>query len=129
MAKLQKMSHNLPVRSEQTSRARFKKAKVKMRGIGAENIAILYKIDVDNGRFGITDAANCKFTHPVSKKPLPEYTYQRLAERMVSNWSTSPEHNQIMLLREAGRMGAAASFRHGGTLCGRFYITQTFAGK
>lgn len=129
MARLNKMSHNLPIKTEQTAKIRFKKAKVKMRGIGAENLALLFKFDVDNGPFGITNSSLCQFTHSKTKQPLQEYTYLRLAKRMVANWSTSPEHNKIMLLKKAGRMGGAATFIKGGTLCGRFYISQTFAGK
>lgn len=129
MAKLNKLSHTLPVKGQKTMSDRFKKNKIALRGVGAENISTLFKIDVANGPFGIKNASKCQFTDASTKKILPEYTYERLAKRVVKNWSNSKSHNKNLLLKKAGRMGAAATFTSGDTLCGTYYITQTFAGK
>jgi uncharacterized protein YkwD len=129
MAQLQKLSHTLPVRGEKSMSNRFRKYNVKIRGVGAENIATLFKIDVDSGPFGIKNAAACQFTDSVTREPLPEYTYARLAKRVVSNWASSRTHDKNMLMKKVGRMGSAAFFTNGKTLCGTYYITQTLAGK
>jgi uncharacterized protein YkwD len=129
MARLQRMSHVLPVNGSQTMKQRFSAANVRVKKVRAENIAVEYRLAFGTGVFLIHDAGRCQFTYRASGKPIPQHSYGSLARSVVQRWYDSKGHRANILNRHATRVGSAAWFStEGSAPCGSYYISQDFAG-
>ncbi len=129
MARLEQLSHELPVFGAGTLKQRFSKAKVKVKRMRAENIGTEFRMVIASRMFITDDAKSCRLRYYDSRKPVPQHSYGSLARSMVQRWHESKGHRAIMLSRDARRMGAAARFTSGGEApCGTYYLAQDFAG-
>lgn len=129
MARLQRLSHELPVSGARTVKQRFSKAKVKAKRVRAENIGTEFRMVIGSRMFLTDDAKTCRFRYFDTRKSVPQHSYGSLAQSIVQRWHTSKGHRAIMLNRNVTRVGAAARFTPGGKApCGTYYLAQDFAG-
>jgi uncharacterized protein YkwD len=129
MARLEELSHELPVFGARTVKQRFSTAKVKVKRVRAENIGTEFRMVIGSRMFITDDAKACRLRYYDSRKPVPQHSYGSLAQSMVQRWNGSKEHRAIMLNRNIRRVGAAARFTSGGDApCGTYYLAQDFAG-
>lgn len=129
MAKLNKLSHVLPVSGAKTMKQRFKTANVMVKKIFAENIGTEFRMALDMRVFLTDDAANCRLRFQDTRQPVPHHSYGSLAQSMVERWYNSKKHRANMLNTKINRVGAAARFTSRGPApCGTYYLTQNFAG-
>ncbi len=129
MARLEQLSHELPISGARTVKQRFSTAKVKVKRVRAENIGTEFRMVIGSRMFITDDAKSCRLRYYDNRKPVPQHSYGSLAQSMVQRWHGSKEHRSIMLNRNVSRMGAAARFTSGGKApCGTYYLAQDFAG-
>lgn len=129
MARLEQLSHELPVSGARTVKQRFGTAKVKVKRVRAENIGTEFRMALGSRVFLTDDAKTCRFRYSDSRKPVPQHSYGSLARSMVQRWHESKGHRAIMLNSQVERVGAAARFTPGGSApCGTYYLSQDFAG-
>lgn len=129
MARLNRLSHTLPISGERTLRQRFSAADVDVKKIRAENVGTEYRMAFGTDVFMINDAPNCKFTNRETLKPIPVHSYGSLAHSLVKNLWNSSSHRKNILNRKASRVGSAAEFTIAGHApCGTYFVSQDFAG-
>lgn len=129
MARLNRLSHELPVSGAQTLKQRFGRANVKVKRVRAENIGTEFRMALASRMFLTDDAKTCRFRYFDNRERVPQHSYGSLAQSMVVRWYESKGHRANILNRSVKRMGAAARFTSGGDApCGTFYLTQAFAG-
>ena len=129
MARLEKLSHELPVSGARTVKQRFSTAKVKVKRVRAENIGTEFRMVIGSRMFITDDAKSCRLRYYDSREPVPQHSYGSLAQSMVQRWHGSKQHRSVMMDRNIRRMGAAARFTSGGEApCGTYYLAQDFAG-
>lgn len=126
MAQTGRLSHTSTVAGQQRLKGRFRSNGVSFR-TGAENIAAWERFQFAGGSFQILDAGRCRYA-TTSGRVIPAHSYGSLAQAVVQGWMGSSGHRRNLLnarIRTAG--GAVALDRDAGT-CGRFYVTQDYAG-
>ncbi|SPH24535.1 hypothetical protein DEA8626_03587 [Defluviimonas aquaemixtae] len=126
MAKRRSLTHKSSVPGQSTSMARLKASGLRVRA-GAENIGLVSRFRLDGRRFRITDAASCRFATS-GGQAIPAHTYASLSKHIVSLWMSSQGHRRNILDRRMKRLGSGAGFDPRGSNCGKFYVSQTFAG-
>lgn len=129
MARLQRLSHELPVSGARTVADRFSRARVKVKRVRAENIGTEFRMALGSRMFLTDDTKSCRFRYYDTRKPVPRHSYGSLARSIVRRWYDSSGHRSVMLDRNVRRVGAAARFTSGGKApCGTYYLAQDFAG-
>lgn len=126
MARARKLSHRSTVPGQSTAVSRLKASRVKFRA-GSENIGYLARFRIDGTRFRIVNSGACHFE--ISRgKPVPPHSYASLARTIVQLWMESPAHRRNILDRKVSRVGSGAALDPKAEHCGRFYVSQSFAG-
>ena len=126
MAKSQQLTHRSTVPGRASLKQRIKASGVKFR-TGSENIGMVHRYQIDNRRFKILSASECKFaTH--QGQALPAHSYASLSRHIVNLWMNSPGHRRNILDREAKQVSTAVAFDPNAQYCGRFWLTQNFIG-
>lgn len=129
MARLNKLSHNLPVAGMRTLSQRFSAANVKVQKVRAANVGTEYRMVFGTGAFKINDVPNCQFTYSDSRRSIPPHSYGSLARSLVKNLYDSSSHRRNILNRQIRRIGAAAHYTPAGIApCGTYFVSQDFAG-
>ena len=129
MARLEKLSHELPVFGAQTVKQRFTAARVRVKRVRAENIGTEFRMVIGSRMFITDDAKACRLRYYDNHQPVPQHSYGSLAQSMVQRWNGSKGHRANMLNHSIRRVGAAARFTSGGDApCGTYYLAQNFAG-
>ena len=126
MAKRQTLSHKSTVRGRATLKQRFQAAGLNVR-TGSENIGMVHRYRIDNKRFQVVDAAQCKFRLSDGQS-LPAHSYASLARHIVGLWMQSPGHRRNILDPEARKVSTGVAFDPKAKFCGRFWLTQSFIG-
>ncbi len=126
MAKRQTLSHQSSVSGRATLKQRFRASGLKVRA-GSENIGMVHRYRVDNRRFQIVDARQCKFRLS-NGQPLPPHTYASLARQIVDLWMKSPGHRKNILDRRVTKVSTGVAFDPRAKYCGRYWLTQNFIG-
>lgn len=126
MAKSQQLTHRSTVPGAATLRQRVKASGVKYR-TGSENIGMVHRYQIDNRRFKILSARECKFAS-YKGLSLPAHSYASLARHIVNLWMNSPDHRKNILDRKVTRVSTAVAFDPNAQYCGRFWLTQNFIG-
>lgn len=129
MAKMNELSHELPVFGARTLKQRFRTANVKVKRVRAENIGTEFRMALSSRMFLTDDLKTCRFRYFESRQPVPQHSYGSLARSIVERWYASKYHRDNMLNRSIKRVGAAARFTSSGDApCGTYYLSQDFAG-
>ena len=126
MARSQQLTHRSTVPGAATLKQRVKAAGIPFR-TGSENIGMVHRYQIDNRRFKIVDARNCKFASK-SGKALPAHSYASLSRHIVDLWMNSPGHRKNILDRKVNKVSTAVAFDPKAQYCGRFWLTQNFVG-
>lgn len=126
MARAQTVSHKSGVAGQTTLRARMSSSGVRFKA-GSENIGMVSRYALEGGPFKIRDAAACKF-ETYGGKPIGAHSYASLARSIVQIWVTSKGHRENMLDRRVSMLGSGAGFTAKAPHCGRFFLSQNFAG-
>ncbi|MEM6386030.1 MAG: CAP domain-containing protein [Pseudomonadota bacterium] len=126
MAKKQQLTHRSTVPGRASLKQRIKASGLSFR-TGSENIGMVHRYQIDNRRFRILSASQCKFsTH--QGEQLPAHSYASLARQIVDLWMNSPGHRRNILDRSARKVSTAVAFDPKAQYCGRFWLTQNFIG-
>ncbi|MEO1537501.1 MAG: CAP domain-containing protein [Pseudomonadota bacterium] len=126
MAKSQQLTHRSTVAGRASLKQRIKASGLPFR-TGSENIGMVHRYQIDNRRFKIVNASNCKFATQQGT-PLPAHSYATLARHIVNLWMDSPGHRRNILDRDAKKVSTAVAFDPNAQYCGRFWLTQNFIG-
>lgn len=126
MAKSQQLTHRSTVPGRASLKQRIRASGVNFR-TGSENIGMVHRYQIDNRRFKILNASQCKFATQ-SGQPLPAHSYASLARHIVNLWMDSPGHRRNILDRQAKKVSTAVAFDPNAQYCGRFWLTQNFIG-
>ena len=126
MARSQQLTHRSTQPGLATLKQRVKASGLKFR-TGSENIGMVHRYRIDNRRFRIVDARNCKFATQKGQ-PLPAHSYASLARHIVDLWMNSPGHRKNILDRRVNKVSSAVAFDPNAQYCGRFWLTQNFVG-
>lgn len=126
MAKSQQLTHRSTVPGRASLMQRIKASGVSFR-TGSENIGMVHRYQIDNRRFKIVSASQCKFATQQGQ-PLPAHSYASLARHIVDLWMNSPGHRRNILDRQAKKVSTAVAFDPNAQYCGRFWLTQNFIG-
>jgi uncharacterized protein YkwD len=126
MARTGDLSHRSTVAGQTTTLTRLKASGLRFRA-GSENIGYLARYRIDGAPFRIRDAASCGFADP-SGRPIPPHSYASLAQQIVGLWMQSPTHRRNILDPRVSKVGSAIGFDAAAPNCGRFYVSQSFAG-
>ncbi len=126
MARTNTMSHTLNIRGQRTMVDRLRSFSVSYR-TAAENIAQEFLLLMD-GRSFIPSANSCQLVYADTRQPIPQHSYQSLAQSVVNRWMVSSGHRNNILNRRMNRMEASASFVRTQNTCGLFFVSQNFAG-
>jgi uncharacterized protein YkwD len=126
MAKSQQLTHRSTVPGRASLKQRIRASGVNFR-TGSENIGMVHRYQIDNRRFKILNARQCKFATQ-SGQPLPPHSYASLARHIVNLWMDSPGHRRNILDRQAKKVSTAVAFDPNAQYCGRFWLTQNFIG-
>lgn len=126
MAKRRSLSHKSSVPGQSTAMARLKASGLRVRA-GAENIGLVSRFRIDGQRFRIADASSCRFSTS-SGQAIAPHSYTSLARHIVSLWMASKGHRRNILDRRMTRLGSGVGFDPRASNCGKFYVSQTFAG-
>lgn len=126
MAEAQSLSHRSTVSGQASAAARLKASGVKFRA-GSENIGYIARYQIDGLRFRITDRANCGFATG-GGQPIPPHSYASLARMIVELWMNSATHRRNILDRKVSQVGSGVGFDARAEHCGRYYVSQSFAG-
>lgn len=129
MARLNRLSHTLPISGARNLKDRFRAAGVDVTRMRAENVGTEYRMVFGLAPFLIRDADRCQFAYLATQQPIPAHTYGSLAQSLVKNLWESPSHRRNILNRQVDRIGAAADFTTSGRApCGTYFVSQNFAG-
>ncbi len=126
MAKSQQLTHRSTVPGRASLKQRIRASGVNFR-IGSENIGMVHRYRIDNRRFRIVNASQCKFATQQGQ-PLPAHSYASLARHIVNLWMNSPGHRRNILDRGAKQVSTAVAFDPKAQYCGRYWLTQNFIG-
>lgn len=126
MAKKQQLTHRSTVPGRASLKQRIKASGLPFR-TGSENIGMVHRYQIDNRRFKILSASQCKFASNDGQR-LPAHSYASLARHIVNLWMNSPGHRRNILDREAKKVSTAVAFDPNAQYCGRFWLTQNFIG-
>lgn len=126
MAKSQQLTHRSTVPGRASLKQRIKASGLSFR-TGSENIGMVHRYRIDNRRFKILNAGQCKFATQQGE-PLPAHSYASLARHIVNLWMESPGHRRNILDRQAKKVSTAVAFDPNAQYCGRFWLTQNFIG-
>lgn len=126
MAKSQQLTHRSTVPGAATLKQRVKASGVDYR-TGSENIGMVHRYQIDNRRFKILSAGECKFLS-YQGQSLPAHSYASLARHIVELWMNSPGHRKNILDRRVTKVSTAVAFDPKAQYCGRFWLTQNFIG-
>ena len=125
MSKARNMTHVSTLSGRRTLADRIRRSGLRWKAT-AENIGMVHRFRIEQGRFFVNDAASCQFTNAGGQQ-LPPHTYQSLARYIVDLWMASPGHRHNILDRRMKMVGTAISLDAKAQFCGAFYITQDFA--
>jgi len=126
MARARKLSHRSTVAGQSSLKPRIKSAGVSFK-TAAENIAFIDRYRLGRQPFRVISAANCRFRDGAGK-PIAAHSYASLARNVVAEWMASSGHRKNLLNRRMKMMGAGLAFDGKSPHCGRFFISQDFAG-
>lgn len=127
MARANNMTHTSNLRGYRTLRDRMRAANVSMRTAG-ENIAQNFVFALGGRSISLATRGACKFTYADTRQAVPQHSYQSLAQEQMANWMASSKHYENLMNRRFSRMAASLGYAPENATCGRFYITQDFAG-
>lgn len=125
MAKARNMTHRSTISGRRTLGDRIKRSGLRWKAT-AENIGMVHRFRIEQGRFFVDDAASCRFSNS-GGQTLPAHSYQSLARYIVDLWMSSPGHRHNILDRRMRMVGTAISLDPKAQYCGTYYITQNFA--
>ncbi len=125
MAKSQQLTHRSTVPGRASLKQRIKASGLPFR-TGSENIGMVHRYQVDNRRFKVVSATQCKFQ--ANGKTLPPHSYATLSRHIVDLWMNSPGHRKNILDRKAKQVSTAVAFDPNAQFCGRYWLTQNFIG-
>ena len=126
MAATQSLSHRSTVAGRSSVASRIRSSGIAHR-VGAENLGMVHRYQIDNRRFRILDARSCQFSGN-DGRPLPAHSYASLARHVVQLWLESPAHRRNVMHRDLRRVSSAVAFDPNAAYCGRYWITQNFVG-
>lgn len=126
MARAQTVSHKSRVAGQSTLKARMKRSGVRFRA-ASENIGMVQRFALEGGPFRIRSESACRF-ETSGGKPVGAHTYASLAKFIVNMWATSKGHRENLLDRRVSMVGSGAGFAARAPYCGRFFLSQNFAG-
>ena len=126
MAKSQQLTHRSTVPGRASLKQRIQASGLPFR-TGSENIGMVHRYQIDNRRFKIVSAGQCKFA-TYEGQSLPAHSYASLARHIVNLWMDSPGHRRNILDREAKKVSTAVAFDPNAQYCGRYWLTQNFIG-
>ncbi len=126
MARSNNMSHTLNIAGQRTMVDRMRSFGVSYR-TAAENIAQEFLL-LMNGRPFIPSSNSCQLVYADTRQPIPQHSYNSLAQSVVARWMASSGHRNNILNSRMTRMEASANFVRTRDTCGLFFITQNFAG-
>lgn len=126
MAKTGELTHRSGVAGQATTLARLRASGLRIHA-GSENIGYLARYQIDGTRFRIRDASACAFASR-GDQPIPPHSYATLARMIVTLWMQSPAHRRNILDPKVSRVGSAIGFAAAAPHCGRYYVSQSFAG-
>jgi uncharacterized protein YkwD len=126
MARSRKLSHKSRVAGQTTPFARIKASGIQFRA-GSENIGQLGRYQFGSRSFRIKNSAACVFSTNAGK-PIAPHSYATLAREVVNLWMASRGHRRNILDRKVSRVGSGLSFDARAPYCGRYYVSQSFAG-
>lgn len=126
MAQSQQLTHRSTVPGASTLSQRVKASGVSFR-TGSENIGMVHRYQIDNQRFKILSASQCKFA-TFDGNALPPHSYASLARHIVTLWMDSPSHRKNILDRKVKKVSTAVAFDQNAQYCGRYWLTQNFIG-
>ena len=126
MAATQKLTHRSGVPGRSTVAQRIA-ASGRPHRVGAENLGMVHRYQIDNRRFRILDSRTCQFAGQTGQ-PLPAHSYASLARHIVQLWLDSPGHRKNLLHRDLRRVTHRVAFDPKAQHCGRYWITQEFIG-
>ena len=122
MATHRKLSHD----GGQRFKARMRASGVKFK-LAAENIASYERYAFAAGSFKISNMASCRFTSE-DGAVVAAHSYASLAQRVVEGWMASSGHRRNLMNRRLKLSGAGIGFDASADFCGRYYISQSYAG-
>lgn len=122
MATHHKLSHD----GDRRFKARMRASGVKYK-LAAENIASYERYAFPTGSFKISNQAKCRFTSQTGAT-IAAHSYASLARRVVQGWMASSGHRRNLLNRRLKLSGAGIGFDASADFCGRYYISQSYAG-
>ncbi|WP_438959436.1 CAP domain-containing protein [Nereida sp.] len=126
MAKSQQLNNKSCMSAMNTFKKRLKASGVGSRA-GSENIGVTRRYQLETaGVFLIRDLSACRFG--AKGRTIPAHSYKSLANHIVNMWMASSGHRQNILARRSKRTGALLAFDGKSPNCGRYFITQNFAG-
>lgn len=125
MAKVQQLTHRSTVPGRASLKQRIKATGLPFR-TGSENIGMVHRYQIDNRRFKIVSASQCKFQ--ANGQTLPPHSYASLSRHIVDLWMNSPGHRKNILDRKAKKVSTAVAFDPKAQYCGRYWLTQNFIG-
>ncbi len=127
MAQVNVMTHESTRAGMRTLRDRMNIFRVARR-LAAENIAQNF-VYVLGGRARLLNTAGpCQFVYADTREPVLRHSYASLAQEQVAAWIASPGHYRNIMMQALSRMEAALAYAPDPDSCGRFYISQDFAG-
>ncbi len=126
MARAQNLSHKSRVSGQATTVARIRASGLRFRA-GSENIGLVSHYQIDGKPFKFTDRANCGFASR-DGKAIPPHSYASLARTIVNLWMASAVHRRNILDQKVSYVGSGLGFDPKAGYCGRFYVSQNFAG-
>jgi uncharacterized protein YkwD len=122
MARAAKLNHQ----GARGFNARMRSTGVKFK-TAAENIAAFDRYQFPKGQFKVRNMAACKFAAQ-SGAAIDAHSYASLAKAVVAGWMKSTGHRKNLLNRRIKLSGGGVAFDRKAPLCGRFYVTQNYAG-
>lgn len=125
MAKRARLSHRGGIGGQASLKARLRASGATYR-TGAENIGAWDRFAFGGKPFAVADAARCRFTQ--GGRRVPAHSYESLAKLAVAGWMASAGHRRNILNRRMKLTGAGLALDARAANCGRFYVTQEFAG-
>jgi uncharacterized protein YkwD len=122
MARTKKLDH----KGAQGFKARMRSSGVTFK-TAAENIAAFDRYQFPKGQFRVKNAAACRF-ETSGGNIIPQHSYASLARAVVTGWMGSPGHRKNLMNGRIKLTGGGIAFDRTAPNCGRFFITQNYAG-
>lgn len=126
MARAQTLSHRSKVSGQTTPAARLRASGLRFRA-GSENVGVIPRFQFGGRQFRIADPAACGFVTRDGQRIAP-HSYASLARTIVDLWMGSSGHRRNILDRKVLLVGSAVGFDPKAKHCGRFFVSQSFAG-